>query len=115
MPSVTLSRLANFIRAIFAGAFLGVIGVLFHNSYSPLGLVIALFEGGIGFYYFAKYYPGRVIHFIAFISWLSIVFQAATFGVSNEILIEGNANGFIFFLGGMFSNFLGLIVAKRSK
>ena len=115
LPNVTISRIATILRALFVGTFLGFIGVLFHNSFSPLGLVIALFEGGLGFYYFARFYPGKFIHFAAFFAWVAIVYRAATFGISNEILIEGNISGFIFLLGGMFFNFLGLIFAKRLK
>ena len=115
LPKVTFSRIAKVLRALFVGTFLGFIGVFFHNSFSPLGLVIALFESGLGFYYFAKFYPGKFIHFAAFFAWMAIVYRAATFGVSNEILVEGNINGFIFLLGGMFFNLLGLIFAKRFK
>ena len=115
LPKVTFSRIAKVLRALFVGTFLGFIGVFFHNSFSPLGLVIAIFEGGLGFYYFAKFYPGKFMHFAAFFAWVAIVYRAATFGISNEILVEGNINGFIFLLGGMFFNFLGLIFAKRFK
>ena len=103
------------ILAIFTGISLGLIGILFHNSYSPLGLIIALFEGGIGFFYFGKQIPGKIIHLLLFLSWLTIVYKSASFGVSQEVLIEGNLNGFIFLLGGMFINFLGLLLAKRIK
>lgn len=115
MPKIALSRALNILRAIFVGSFLAIIGVLFHNSFIPLGLIIALLESGIGFYYFAKYYKGRLVHLIAFFAWIFMVYRAASFGVSQEILIEGNLSGFIFFLGGMFGNFIGLVVAKRAK
>ena len=115
LPKLFISRFFSLLRAIIVGVFLALIGILFHNSFSPVGLIIALLESGFGFYYFAKYYPGRLIHVIAFFSWLTFVYKAASFGVSNEILIEGNINGFIFLLGGMAVNFFGLIKAKRFK
>jgi hypothetical protein len=115
LPNLLITRVANAFRAILVGIFLAIIGILFHNSFSPIGLIIALLEGGVGFYYFARYFPGRLTHLLAFLSWLSFVYKAASFGVSNEILIEGNRNGFIFLIGGMAANFFGLIRAKRFK
>ena len=117
ISSIKLTRtgILKGIFAIFAGVSLGIIGILFHNSYSPLGLIIALAEGGIGFFYFGKQIPGKIIHLLFFFSWLTIVYRSANFGISQEVLIEGNLNGFIFLLGGMFINFLGLLLAKRIK
>ena len=117
ISSIKLTRngILKGILAIFAGTLFGIIGILFHNSYSPLGLIIALAEGGIGFFYFGKQIPGKIIHLLLFLSWLTIVYKSASFGVSQEVLIEGNLNGFIFLLGGMFINFLGLLLAKRIK
>jgi Family of unknown function (DUF6113) len=111
----TVSRLLNLLRAILVGLFLGTIGILFHNSFSPVGLIVALLEGGIGFYFFAKYYPGRFTNLLAVFSWLVVVYRAASFGVSNEILIEGNTSGFIFLLGGLAINFIGLIRGRKFK
>jgi hypothetical protein len=114
-PKLTFAGTLRGIAAIASGAILAVIGILFHNSYSPVGLIIALLISGTGFFFFARKYSGRILHLLIFFSWLSVVYKSATFGVSQEILVEGNANGFTFFLGGMIVNFLALIFAKRFK
>jgi hypothetical protein len=101
------------VGAIFVGLLLGVIAVLFHNSYSPFGLIIALLESAVGIYYFVRFSSNRVLHFIALASWISIIYNAGSFGVSDEILIEGNINGFLLLIGGLALNFVALIKGKR--
>mgnify|MGYP003343811691 CR=1 FL=1 len=104
-----------FRSGIALGFCLGAIGILFHNSYSPYGLLIALLEGGMGFYYFGRELRGTFIRTISYVAWLSIVYIAGNFGVSQEILIQGNRNGFIFLIGGMAINFFALIRLRNFK
>ena len=114
-PEITWKRIANLFQGIALGVCLGAIGILFHNSYSPYGLLIALLESGMGFYYFGRELRGTFIRIISYIAWLAIVYKAANFGVSQEILIQGNRNGFVFLIGGMAINFFALIRAKNIK
>jgi hypothetical protein len=115
LPKLTIEGVNKGFKALLIGLILGVIGILFHNSYSPFGLLISLLESGIGFFIFGRRVKGRAVHLILFFSWLTIVYKSASFGVSQEILIEGNINGFVYLLGGMIINFLGLFLAKRVK
>ena len=115
MPSVTLSRIVYLARAIFVGLFLGAIAILFHNSYSPFGLVIALIESALGLYYFTKQYPSRYLGLIAFGTWIGLVYKAGSFGVSEEILVEGNLNGFILLIGGLILNLFAVIKGRKFK
>jgi hypothetical protein len=115
LPKLTLTGANRGFKAILTGIVLGIVGILFHNSYSPFGLMIALLESGIGFFIFGRRIPGRFVHLLLFFSWLAVVYKSASFGVSQEILIEGNINGFIFLLGGMIANFFALAIAKRVK
>lgn len=115
MHSIFVKRLLSVGRAIFVGTLLGVIAVLFHNSYSPFGLIFALLESALGIYYFAKFYPGRALNFVAFASWTTLIYNAGSFGVSDEILIEGNINGFLLLIGGLALNFFALIRVRRIK
>jgi hypothetical protein len=115
LPKLTISGVNKGFKALLTGLILGVVGILFHNSFSPFGLMIALIEGGVGFYIFGRRVKGRLVHLILFFSWLAIVYKSASFGVSQEILIEGNINGFVFLLGGMLANFFALALTKRVK
>jgi hypothetical protein len=99
--------------AIFIGVTTATLGTLLHNSYSPVGLVITFVGSFYAFKYFGKQVPGKFLHLIAISAWLLVALKAASFGVSQEVLIEGNINGFVFLLGGIFINFFGLSRAKR--
>ena len=113
LHNLFVKRVLSIVGAIFVGLLLGVIAVLFHNSYSPFGLIIALLESAVGIYYFVRFSSNRVLHFIALASWISIIYNAGSFGVSDEILIEGNINGFLLLIGGLALNFVALIKGKR--
>jgi hypothetical protein len=115
LPSVTLNRVSNLLRAVLVGLFLSAIAILFHNSYSPFGLLIALFESSFGMYYFTKQYPSIYLGLIAFGTWIALVYQAGSFGISQEILVEGNINGFILLIGGLILNLFALIKGRKFK
>lgn len=115
MHSSILQRFGSIARAIAVGLFLGVIGTLLHNSFSPFGLILALIESAYGFYYFAKRTYSKSLELTSLAAWLAVIYNAGNLGVSQELLIEGNRNGTIFLFGGLALNFLALIRAAKVK
>lgn len=113
LPSSNLLKIFSVARAILIGAVLAVIAVLFHNSYSPFGLIIALIESALGIYFLTKHYRGIALPFIAFGAWATVIYRAGSLGVSEELLIEGNFNGNVLLIGGLILNFIAIIKGKK--
>jgi len=108
-------RLRSFASAVAVGLFLGAIGTLLHNSFSPIGVIIALIESAYGIYYFAKRTHSKFLELTSLAAWLLVIYNAGNLGVSQELLIEGNQNGTIFLFGGLALNFFALIRAAKVK
>ena len=104
--------LPNAIGALIYGAVIGLIGILLHNSYQPIGILLALLTTGIGINFAGQFFGDRKFKFIAAIAWLAIALRAGTYGLSNEILIISNLYGNIFLAGGLL--FATIAVIKKS-
>lgn len=92
----------NAIGALIFGAVIGLIGVLLHSAYPPIGVLLALMTTGIGINFAGQLFGARSFKFVAAIAWLAVALRAGTYGLSHEILIISNAYGNIFLLGGLF-------------
>lgn len=104
--------LPNAIGALIYGAVIGLIGILLHNSYQPVGILLALLTTGIGINFAGNFFGDRKYKFIAAIAWLAVALRAGTYGLSNEILIISNLYGNIFLLGGLL--FATIAVIKKN-
>jgi hypothetical protein len=100
------ANLFNAIGALIFGAVVGLIGVLLHNSYQPVGILLALIN------FVGQLFGARTFKLIAAIAWLAVALRAGTYGLSNEILIISNLYGNIFLLGGTL--FATIAVFKKS-
>ena len=94
-------NLFNAIGALIFGAVVGLIGVLLHNSYQPVGILLALIMTAVGVNFAGQLFGARKFKVIAAIAWLAVALRAGTYGLSNEILIISNLYGNIFLLGGV--------------
>jgi hypothetical protein len=81
----------------------GIAAVLLHIFYPPFGLVIALLGSAATIWAVGRHYGARSFKLIASIAWGFILWRASSFGVGNELLVQGNSEGSALV-------FLGLIV-----
>ena len=107
--SLLNGNLLNAIGALFFGAVIGFIGVVLHNAFQPIGILLALLTTAIGISFAGQLFGSRKYKLIAAIACLAVVLRAGTYGVSNEILIISNLNGNIFLLGGLLVAFIAVI------
>ena len=105
----------NALISVLGGLFLAALGILIHNSYSPIGLALALLESAIGIHWIGKLTGSKRFQVLALISWLYLVYQSGSLGVSQELLIAGDRNGLIFFTGGALLNFLVVVLRRRVR
>ena len=75
------------------GIFTGIAAVLLHIFYPPVGLVLALLGSTATIWAIGRHFGARKFKLIASIAWSLILWRASTFGVGNELLVQGNAQG----------------------
>jgi len=75
------------------GLLSGIAAVLLHIFYPPFGLVIALLGSAATIWAVGRHYGARSFKLIASIAWGFILWRASSFGVGNELLVQGNSEG----------------------
>ena len=101
--------LLRVIAALFFGAIIGFIGVVLHNAFQPVGILLALLTTAIGINFAGQLFGARRYKLIAAIAWLAVALRAGTYGMSSEILIISNLYGNIFLLGGLLVAFIAVL------
>ena len=110
-----MSKLRRVLASALVGILLAILGILIHNSFSPIGLLLALLESAIGINYLGTFFGSRKLQFLGMLTWLLTVYRAGSLGVSQELLVAGDRNGTTFFLGGLILMFLIVVLRKRTK
>jgi hypothetical protein len=87
-------------KAILQGAFIGVAGVLLHNSWKPFGLIAGLILTYLGFEFVRSSLFWRRYQLIAVLCWNFVVIRAGTIGQGEELLIYSNTYGNLFLIFG---------------
>lgn len=83
-------------KMIYSGALgllTGIAAVLLHVFYPPLGLVIALLGTAATIWAIGRHFGSRTYKLIASVTWGFILWRASSFGVGNELLVQGNSEG----------------------
>lgn len=75
------------------GVLSGIAAVLLHIFFPPVGLVIALIGSASTIWAIGRYYGSRRLKLIASIAWALVIWRASSFGVGNELLVQGNSQG----------------------
>jgi hypothetical protein len=75
------------------GLLAGIAAVLLHIFYPPFGLVIALLGSAATIWAVGRHYGARSFKLVASIAWGFILWRASSFGVGNELLVQGNSEG----------------------
>jgi ABC-type transport system involved in cytochrome c biogenesis permease subunit len=104
--------LLNAIGALVFGAVIGFIGVILHNAFEPIGILLALLTTAVGINFSGQLFDAQKYKLITALAWLAVALRAGTYGASDEILIVSNLYGNIFLLGGLLVAFIA-VVKKR--
>lgn len=75
------------------GVLSGIAAVLLHVFYPPVGLVIALLGSASTIWAIGRHFGSRRLKLIASIAWGLVIWRASSFGVGNELLVQGNSEG----------------------
>ncbi len=86
--------------ALLLGALISFVGVVLHNSFHPVGILLALLTTAVGISFTGQLFGARKFKIIAAAAWLLVALRAGSYGLSQEILIISNLYGNAFLLGG---------------
>lgn len=75
------------------GLMAGIAAVLLHIFYPPVGLVIAILGSASTIWAVGRHFGARLFKLIASIAWALVLWRASSFGVGNELLVQGNSEG----------------------
>ena len=83
----------KFLFSLLFGAAIAVSSTLIHQTLSPLGVSVGIIATYLGIWYIGRRYGKRRYKFYALIAWLIVIGKAGSFGVGQELLIQGDNPG----------------------
>ncbi len=96
----------KFIYSSALGILTGIAAVLLHSFYPPFGLILALVGSATTIWAVGRHFGARKYKLVASLAWGFILWRASTFGVGNELLVQGNAQGSALVFLGLISLFI---------
>jgi hypothetical protein len=90
-------------KALFSllfGALIAIAATLIHQSIPPFGVSIAIISSFTAIWWIGRRYGKKRYKFFSLFGWLIVIIRAGTFGVGQELLIQGdNAGSTLLFIG----------------
>jgi len=83
----------QFLSSLLFGAMIAVSATLVHQTLPPVGVSVGIFATYLGIWYVGRHYGKRRYKIIALIAWLAVISIAGSFGVGEELLIQGDNQG----------------------
>jgi hypothetical protein len=83
-------------KALFTflfGAVVAISATLIHQTLPPLGVILGISATYFGIWYIGRRYGKRRYKFLALVGWLMVIARAGSFGIGNELLIQGDNQG----------------------
>jgi hypothetical protein len=86
--------------SLIFGALIAISATLIHQTLPPLGLIVSLVATFTGIWWVGRYYGKKRYKLWALLGWLIVIVRAGSFGVGQELLIQGdNAGSVLLFVG----------------
>jgi hypothetical protein len=83
----------KFLFSLLFGAAVAVSSTLIHQTLPPLGVSVGIIATYLGIWYIGRRDGKRRYKFYALIAWLIVIGKAGSFGVGQELLIQGDNPG----------------------
>jgi len=96
----------KFIYSAALGFLTAIAAVLLHIFYTPVGLILALVGSAATIWAVGRQFGARKYKLVASLAWGFIIWRASTYGVVNELLVQGNAQGSALVFVGLISLFI---------
>lgn len=95
--------------SILIGIASAISATLIHQSLPPFGVIIAIFFSYLGIWWIGRLFGMRRYKLVALVGWLLVIARAGSFGVGNELLIQGDNQGSALLIVGFFAGAIALI------
>ena len=79
--------------SFLTGAVTAALAILLHQSIPPLGVAASLFLTYSAIWAIGRRYQSRLHKWVAGAGWIVIILRGATFGVGQELLVQGDGVG----------------------
>jgi hypothetical protein len=79
--------------SILAGAATAVIAILLHQSIPPFGVAASLLFTFFAIWGIGRKYQSRLLKWAAGVGWITVILRGASFGVGQELLVQGDGVG----------------------
>jgi len=96
--------------SFIVGTLLAIGATLIHQPLPPLGLLISLGATFAAIWWVGRYFGKKRYKLWALLGWLIVIVRAGTFGVGQELLIQGDNAGSALLVVGFL---LGSVAAVR--
>lgn len=88
------------LTSLIFGALVGLAATLIHPTKAPFGVILALAASYLSIRWIGRYFGKKRYKLIALFGWFIVIIRAGTFGVGQELLIQGDNAGTAFlFIG----------------
>lgn len=91
------------VTALFFGVSSAIAAILLHQSLPPLGLILGLTLSYYSIWYVGRYTGKRIYKAVAVFIWIAVIARAGSFGVGQELLIQGDSAGAALLVLGLLS------------
>ena len=83
-------------RSLFSlilGALIAIGVTLIHQTLPPFGLIVSLIATFTGIWWIGRYFGKKRYKLWALLGWLIVIVRAGSYGVGQELLIQGDNAG----------------------
>ena len=96
--------------SLIFGALIAIGATLIHQTLPPFGLLVSLSATFTAIWWVGRYFGKKRYKLWALLGWLIVIVRAGSFGVGQELLIQGDYAGSALLLVGFL---LGTVAAVR--
>jgi hypothetical protein len=79
--------------ALLMGSLIGIAATLIHPTMTPFGVILAVVATYLSIRWIGRFFGRKRYKLIALIGWFIVIIRAGTFGVGQELLIQGDNSG----------------------
>ena len=83
----------RYLLALISGGAAGVVAILLHQSFPPVGVIASLIVSYGAIWFVGRRSAARSFKAVAAIGWISVLLRGSTFGEGQELLVQGDGVG----------------------
>ena len=89
--------------SFLAGAATAAIAILLHQSLPPFGVAASIALTYCAIWGIGRHYQSRLLKWVSAFGWIIVILRGSSFGVGQELLVQGDGVGSTLLLLGTFT------------